>query len=406
MLKKTATICAAFLMMLQLCACQKIEDSTSEGAQTPADTTAQTDATTHETTPEETTAPPPPENPTVELFAAGDNLIHSSLYNQAHSRSESGGYDFDYAYEHVAPIIPKQGVKILNQETLICNGEYEPSSYPCFNSPPELGDKMIDLGFNVFSQANNHVLDKGKKGLEACLNYWDGKDGIITCGAYRNEEDLQNIRTLGVDGIVFSFLGFTEHTNGIKLWTDTDYEVVYTSETERMKQLVQKAEQISDVVVVNVHWGVENSNTVTDAQRSLARSFVSWGADVIVGTHPHTIQSMEYIDKPDGTKAFVLYSLGNFISAQSKRNLMVGMAADMDITLDLQTRAVTISDIKATPIITHYTGSYKNICNYPYYEYTAELASQHGISGMSKKYVDELANEIIPAEFFCADPRE
>lgn len=404
-MKKNALISTVILIAIMLGGCQRIENSLPDNSSaTIADTGTSTTSPKAEDV--ETTTPPQPENPTVELFTAGDNLIHSSIYEQAQSRSESGGYDFDYAYENIAPIIPKHGVKILNQETLICNGEYPPSSYPCFNSPPELGDKMIELGFNVFSMANNHVLDKGRGGLQAALDYWDSKTDVVVCGAYRNDEDMQNIRTLGIDGIVFSFLGFTEHTNGIKLWTDTDYKITYTSETEVMKQLIEKADEVSDVVVVNVHWGVENSNTVTDSQRFLAKKFADWGADVIIGTHPHTIQSMEYIDKDDGSQAFVLYSLGNFISAQSKLNLMVGMVASMDITLDLESGEITISDVQATPIITHYTGSYKNIRNYPYYEYTAQLASQHGINGMSKGYIDGLVKDVIPEEFLCPKSQE
>lgn len=398
-MKKAAVLSAVLLIVTMLSGCQKIENSSPDQTQqTTAGTPAVTSAPA-QSEPEVTTPPPPPDNPTVGLFAAGDNLIHSSIYNQAKSRAQDGGYDFDYAYAHVESLIPQDGVRILNQETLICNGEYEPSSYPCFNSPPELGDKMLALGFNVFSMANNHVLDKGRDGLRATLDYWDSKTDAVVCGAYRNAEDMQDIRTLEIDGIVFSFLGFTEHTNGIKLWTDTEYEVVYTSQKDVMQQLVEKAQGMSDVVVVNVHWGVENSNTVTDAQRSLARSFTEWGADVIIGTHPHTIQSMEYIDKEDGTQAIVLYSLGNFISAQNRLNLMVGMAADMDITVDLMSRAVTISNVKAIPVITHYTGSYKDICNYPYYDYTAELAARHGVSGMSLSYIDGLINDVIPEEF-------
>lgn len=327
------------------------------------------------------TEPPVPDDVTVHVTAAGDNLIHSSIYNQAHKRSEDGTYDFEYAYERIRPLICGK-LNILNQETPICNDIYEPSTYPCFNSPTQLGDEMLSLGFNAFNHANNHILDQGVSGANATLDYWSDKDAAV-CGVYRNTEDMNNIRTMNIDGVTFSFLGFTEHTNGLRIPEDSDLRVVYTSETDVIEQQIKAARQLSDVVVVSVHWGVENSHIVTDAQRDLGQSMADWGADIIIGTHPHVIQSMEEITAADGRNVLVAYSLGNFISAQSVNNRMIGGVLDFDVTKSYETDSITLSNIKFIPVVTHYDYGFSNVRVYPFSEYTEELASTHGVNTYS-----------------------
>ncbi|MBQ7132491.1 MAG: CapA family protein [Oscillospiraceae bacterium] len=398
---RTAAFAAVFLASAVLASCARVDhtpntDVTTTAQQTGVTTTEVTTAPTTTTAVTTTTAPPIVEY-TTHFFAAGDNLIHSSIYNQAHDRATDGTYDFDYAYENIEHIIPQTGVRYLNQETLICNDMFEPSTYPCFNSPTQLGDKMIDLGFNAFCMSNNHVLDKGESGLLYALEYWKSRNQLAF-GAYENTEDMENIRTMTVDGITFAFVAFTEHTNGINIPSGSEIKVIYTYDTELMKSQIEKADAVSDVVVVSAHWGVENSNSVVDGQRSLAQSFVDWGADIIIGTHPHTIQTVEWLETDDGSDAIVFYSLGNFISAQAYSNLMVGMLADFDVTYNTETDTVSLDNVSAIPIVTHYDGSFHNVRVYPRADYTSELAASHGC-GISLDYIDNLVEEIVPHEF-------
>lgn len=356
-----------------------------------------------------TTEPEPIQNPVVNITVEGDNLIHSSIYNQAHARADYDGYDFSYPYENVEKLFTGD-LNIMNQETLICNDEFEPADYPQFNSPVALGDHMIDIGINAFSMCNNHTLDMGTDGLSACLDYWERKNqenGVITYGAYRNEEDLYDIRTTEINGITFSFVAFTEYTNGLSLPEDSPLQIVYTSETEKMQDLIQRADELSDVVVVSVHWGQEDVHEVDEERRELAQNFADWGANLIVGTHSHTVQSMEYLTNKYGDQAFVFYSLGNFISAQSDNFNMVGLVGDLNITKDLQSGSIIIDNIKARPVITHYDDNYSNIRVYPYFEYNDDLASSHGIhwanSGnyhdFSMEVIDQILTDNVPQEF-------
>ncbi|MCD7799694.1 MAG: CapA family protein [Ruminococcus sp.] len=384
--------------------CESLEDD-SQTVDLNTDITYDTTLEVKDVT---TTESMPIQNPTVNITVEGDNLIHSSIYNQANARADYNGYDFSYAYERVEQLFTGD-LNIMNQETLICNDEYPPADYPCFNSPVDLGNHMIDIGINVFSIANNHMIDMGADGLSACLDYWDSKEqyGILHYGAYRDESDMQNIVTTEVNGISFAFVAFTEYTNGLSLPTDSPLQIVYTSEMDRMQSQVELADELADVVVVSVHWGSEDTHEVDDYRRTLAQNFADWGANLIIGTHSHTVQSMEYITNKYGDEAFVFYSLGNFISAQSDNFNLVGLVGDLNVTKDLSSGSIIIDNIKARPVITHYGYGYSDVQVYPYFEYDDDLASQHGIhtaeSGnyhdFSMEVIDEILTQNVPSEF-------
>lgn len=341
----------------------------------------------------------------VNLVAVGDNLIHEPIYTQAHANSKDGTYNFDYPYQYIEDYIKPADLAVLNQETPIANDIFKPSTYPQFNSPTQLGDKMIDMGFNVVSHSNNHILDKGEKGLLATIDYWESRN-ILMYGAYKNKDAVEDIPVMEVNGIKFSFVGFMEHTNGLSLPKNATAQLVYTSETDTMERLIKKAGDISDVVVVSVHWGVEVTNEVTDLQKNLARDFVDWGADLIIGTQPHTIQTMEYMDKPDGGQAFVTYCLGNFLSCMSRNLAMIGEILNLDIVKNAETGEITFENIKAIPIISHYDSGFKNAVIYPYKMYTEKLALAHGVKKFgifNMKLIDEVIDENIPKEFLSIE---
>ncbi len=409
MLKRTFTVLLTLVMLISSCSCARIENdgeapateaSSSSAAEITTAATTSPPATTEATT----TQPPEPDIRTVHLVCAGDNLIHSSIYNQARRRASANGedgYDFDYVYEKIEKYLEGADIAILNQETIVTD-ELEPSDYPRFCSPADLGEKMIELGFNVFSLSNNHILDRGEEGLLATLRFWDSHEGIIRYGAYRDEEDMNNVRTMEVNGITFAFLGYMEHTNGLSLPSDSECEITYLSELELIEQQVRYADSIADVVVVSPHYGKETINEQTENQLYITQKLVEWGADLIIGTQPHTVQTMEYIDKPDGSQAFVFYCLGNLVSAQSYYLTMVGIIGDLDIVKNMDTGEVTIENVKAIPTITQYGYNYSNIHIEPYAGYTEELLNEHGCDGFDQDTIDYILS-FVPEEFLAIE---
>lgn len=392
-MKKILSLILSAALIIGMTSCSKIDDGQPQVLDeteliTEALSVPETTAPSTETTTETTTAEPVPEYSIVSFAAVGDNLIHSSIYKQANTRAGGEGYDFTYAYENIVKIIRSADVAVINQETLICNDVFEPSTYPLFNSPTALGDHMLDIGFDVFTIANNHTLDKGTDGLSACLDYWDGKDAVV-CGAYRNAEDRDNIRTAEFGGITFSFLSYTESLNGLYLPKGSPLIIGDSNDVDTMVSEIKRAKEISDVCIVALHWGVENSDIISDWQRSVAKQLSEAGADIIIGNHPHVLRDIEEIEREDGTVTLCAYSLGNFISAQSVGQNLIGGILKFDVSLRTDENATEtdkpiIGHIELVPIVTHYEGSYKNVRIYPLSEYTRELAENHGVKSMSR----------------------
>ena len=332
----------------------------------------------------------------------GDNLIHSSIYEQANKRAGGNGYDYSYAYENVRDMFADADIASINQESIIAPA-FGPSTYPLFNATPELGDLMLELGFDVFNLANNHCLDMGEAGIFSSLDYWAERPGAVTTGVYRNQEDYDQIRTITAQDVVFSFVGITELTNGLSLPSGSEAIILLGSEEDKIQERIKKAKEISDVCVVNIHWGNEYTYTPTERQRELAAKMSEWGADIIIGHHPHVIQPIEYIDRPDGSRTLVAYSLGNFISAQDRGERMIGGMLDVDITKDFEQDAVSITRCEFVPIITHYDRGFANNRLYPFSEYTEELAQSHGVRAyspnFSREFILETVQNVIDAEF-------
>lgn len=385
-MKKTGIlkIFALLAVVALLCSCVK-------AVQTGGEVDSENQTTTAETR----------EPVSVNILAVGDNLIHAVIYNQAHRRAADGGYDFSYAYANVADTVAAADLSIINQETII-DPEKAPSTYPCFNSPTQLGDEMVKIGFDVFNLANNHSLDKGNSGLRNAVKYWKSK-GVVYCGAYLDEEDYKTIPTNTVNDIKFAYVGFTEPTNGLKLPDGVDTILMLGADEERIEQRVKAAAAISDVTIVNVHWGVEYTHTPTARQRELAQKLADWGADIIIGTHPHVIQPVEYVTAADGRQALVAYSLGNFISAQDRGPRMLGGMMHITVTKDYETNKTLITKAKFTGTVTHYDSGFSNVRVYNLANYTRELASRHGVRSttpsFSLDYLNSTLKSVVDEEF-------
>lgn len=111
-----------------------------------------------------------------------------------------------------------------------------------------------------------------------------------------------------MNGVTIAYLSYTDHTNGIPQSSAMTANVIYTSQRDVMEQQVRRARELADFVVVGVHWGVEDSHKITQTQRDLAQQLSDWGADVILGTHPHVVQDAEWKISVEGRQTFVAYS--------------------------------------------------------------------------------------------------
>lgn len=361
------------------------------------------------------TPEPTPIVETVHFSASGDNLIHKPIYTQAKQRAENASadmdYDFSYVYENLADFFSQFDVNWINQESLV-NDTLPPSSYPAFSTPGECAKALYDIGFRIFALSNNHTYDKGSNGISAALDFWESMpEDVITTGLWKGMEDYDHIPIQEINGIKIAYLAYTEHTNGISIPpSKLDANVIYTNETETMQRQVAHARTLADIVVVGVHWGIEYNHHATENQKALAQQFADWGADVIIGTHPHVLQDAQWLTAADNRRAFVAYSLGNFISTQDRTPRAVGGILTLDLikTTDVDgSISVCIQSPKIYPVITHYDAGRSNVRNYLYHDYTPELAVQHGMnaydSTFSYEQLRKIAEDSVSSEFLMLD---
>lgn len=349
----------------------------------------------------------------VHLCCAGDNLIHDNIYVDA--QKADGSYDFSKCYAPCKKLIEGADIAILNRESLV-NDAFAPSTFPLFSTPTACGDAVVDFGFNVISMSNNHVLDMGATGLLNSLDYWDSKD-VVHYGAYRSVEDSETIRTMTKNGIKFAFLGYMEHTNAIFLDSNGPGKVVYLSDEATIQRQIEAADKIADVVVVSCHYGTEIMNELNAQQMYITPKLVEWGADLIIGTQAHALSTCEYLDKPDGGQAFVYYGLGNFLhtmydadnSDGRQGKSLVGIFGSLDIIKDFDNGGkITIENVKAIPVISHYEGEtwtsmWYNCVVYPYADYPDSLWAKHMMhwrSGIQRSDLERCIS-YIPKQFLA-----
>ena len=216
-------------------------------------------------------------------------------------------------------------LKYVNEESIIGDPSLGYSGYPGFNAPEAIGDNLVDLGFNLIGLANNHAMDKGEKSILNSNNYWKSKN-VITAGTYSSQEERDTIPIHEQNGIKYAFLSYTTVTN---TRAPKSYLLnMYSDDT--VKKDIDSIKDKVDVIIVAMHWGEEYTNTPTNEEVRIANYLSSLGVNLVIGTHPHVVQPIEYIND-----TLVIYSLGNFISNQLVLgvNQGIGLLVGLDITL-------------------------------------------------------------------------
>lgn len=287
------------------------------------------------------------------LIAVGDYLIHSSVYKDANRLANGDGYDFKPMISYIKEIVSNYDIAYYNQETILGGSELGLSDYPTFNSPYEAGDAMLDAGFNLVSLATNHTMDSGKKAVENSCKYWQSKENVLTAGSYCSEEERNKINIKEINNIKYTMLNYTYGTNGmpvandylVNVWpTDIDNinnpekDTKYQAYKKQVKEDIDKVKDKVDFLIVAMHWGVEYTHEPTAYEKDMASYLASLGVNLIIGTHPHVIQPVTRIDD-----TLVIYSLGNFISAQYQNK---STCTNYKCTTELMTNLKIEKDIK------------------------------------------------------------
>jgi len=305
---------------------------------------------------------PEPDLRTATMAVAGDITAHVPQIEQAHLGE--GEYDFTPSFEIIAPYIQQADLAVGDLETSQAGpdisfwGYSGYTGYPLFNAPQELSVALAEAGFDALTIANNHTLDRGYDGLMETLSHVRSLE-IETFGAYKSWEERNDPLIIEHDGIEIAFIAYTYGLNGIPIPEGHEYCVNKTANFDDITPIVEDIQAArdsgADLVAVFPHWG---EMYVTEPQpqrlRQVAEELAAAGADLILGSHPHTLQPIEWFfnKEDDGPEraTLAIYSLGNFISNQHYPHnptpyVEYGILLDISITKNMDTEEAWISGV-------------------------------------------------------------
>ncbi len=389
-LKRCAALLLALLLLCSAVACAPVRDP---GTQDPD--TGITDPDQNGQGGENSgQGDPSPQPVTIRITAAGDNLLHDPISKLA--KQPDGTYDYSYIYQDVKKFFQGSDIAYINEEVMLCDVV---ANYPRFSAMSSVADALLDAGFNVINLATNHSLDRGVSGLELCLENVHERDFDAVLGAFRTQEESTQQIIIEKKGIRFGFLSYTYGLNGLKLPAGKEW-MVSLIEEEKIRTEAAALRENCDYMIVSMHWGNEYQTKQHASQESLASLLAEVGTDLVIGTHPHVIQPAVWYDRPDGGKMYCVYSLGNFVSNQHRLDTMLGGLLDMTLEFDAATgQLLRVMDAGIVPVVMHFQNSFKVQSAYLLEDYTADLASAHGIkkytSPLTLNYLNQLADKVL-----------
>ena len=263
----------------------------------------------------------------VDLLFAGDIMQHEAQLKMA--RQSNGEYSFSYCFRHIKEFVRSADISVANLETTIGKSGY--SGYPSFCAPDSFIHAVKDAGFKVLLFANNHCMDKGKRGALYTLDMLDSLQ-IAHCGVYRNAKEREERYPLIVEekGVRVAILNYTYSTNGREIPSPM---VVNLIDKETIARDIQSArEKRADAIIACMHWGDEYVSLPPQRVKELADWLIEQGVDHIIGNHPHVVQPLEIRESsttPD--RNVVAYSTGNLVSNMSLRRTDGGMMIAMKL---------------------------------------------------------------------------
>ncbi|MGN0346617.1 MAG: CapA family protein [Lachnospiraceae bacterium] len=346
----------------------------------------------------------------IRLIMVGDILLHTPV--EQNSLQADGTYSFNSIFAATKDAISGADLALVNQEVILGGSELGISGYPAFNGPHEMADCLVDVGFDVILHGTNHALDKGANGINSCLNYWNSNyPNLAVLGIHNTAESAEEIYIYQQNGMRIAILNYTYGTNGISMPSSMPYAVDLLERSQVMADIAY-AEANADFTIVCPHWGTEYSLQPDSSQRNWARLFLEQGVDLVIGTHPHVIEPIEWLSDDMGHEMLVYYSLGNFVnwtasSGAGIANRMVGGMADITLVRNAN-GIVEIQDYGIHPLICHVSKTPGQITTYFLEDYTEEMAAANEIrfqdSAFSLSYCQDLCNQIWGGERMLPAP--
>lgn len=293
---------------------------------------------------------------TIHIKAAGDLNVTNTVINAGVA---VGGYNYTRAFMDVASTLSDADLTVLNLEGNICG---EPYGSDTTSAPRELLDGLRNAGVDLIQMANSCTINNGLIGLTSTLQSIRAA-GLEPVGAFASESEFQQSKGYTIteaQGVKVAFVAFTKGLGGRGLPAGNDnlvnilyedYASTYDKiDRTRITSVLKAVEaEKPDITIALLHWGSEYNDDISDTQKSIVNLMKKQGVDVIIGTHPHTVQAIEY-DELAGT--LVAYSLGDFFGDASRGGTNYSIILDLEITKDSSTGTTKVTNYSYTPIYT------------------------------------------------------
>ena len=321
------------------------------------------------------TEPPAPTVSTVTMVAVGDNLIHNMVYRSGWGTDP---WNYDHLYQYVKDDISAADLAVIDQETIFVSDHKNVSHYPSFGTPREIGDAVYKAGFDVILHATNHVMDKGIGNVYDAIDYWSDKD-VTVLGIHKSAEDAAVPTIVEKNGIKIGMINYTYYLNGYQLPKGEEWAVDLLDYRDKLLADIDYLEEHADITVAFLHMGDEYTIRPSAFSRSMVELVVSRGVDLCINGHPHVLEPYERYTAQNGNEAVVYYSLGNFISAQTELDRLLGGMASLTITKTTQpdgSSVTEVTDFTMIPLVTH-TANDDSYAVYKLEDYTDALGARN-----------------------------
>jgi len=285
----------------------------------------------------------------IDFSVVGDIMCHSTQYK--YSMKEDSSFDFKPVYREIKEYFDNSDVVIGNLETVVAGEEVDYAGYPVFNTPEDFLKGLKYSGFDILVTANNHAYDQSKNGVINTIDFIH-KNSLKNSGSYKTQVERDSIKLFEQSGVKFALLSYTYGVNGYIIPAEYNF-LINRIDHELIRLDIAKAKsKNADLIIVYFHFGREYSRKANSYQKEIVEKTINYGADIILGAHPHTLQPVEFYKTVNAKidSGFVAYSLGNYISNQRWRYADGGAILNFTVSKNFTTKEISLEGVRYLPI--------------------------------------------------------
>ena len=338
---------------------------------------------------------------TATVLAVGDNLVQPSLL--ASGQSETDAWNYNSVYANLKSDIQAADIAMVNQETPFTTDHSAVSGTAPYATPTEVGDALVNAGFNVVTSATALIDDNGSSMINETLNYWETSHPDVTLvGIHKSQTSTNTAKIVEINGIKIAFLDYTFPAYGSQSGisdnsadttgssassgstatsSSSKGSMIDTFNTADVAAAIKQAKSSADCVIFSANWGKTEEPMPTEYEKEWANFLMEQGVDVVIGTNPNVLQPYGYLTDDSGHNMLIYYSLGNFVTGQETlKQLLGGMAAfTIQKTVEGDQTSIQIQDATLTPLVMHYSYDTLEYAPYKLDDYTDALAAAHSV---------------------------